>query len=210
MKLDKPRGATDVSLYVFVPDSSSTVGAGLTGLTFESAGLVCWYNRPRAVAVQIPLVTMTEEGAHADGGFVAVANMPGHYRLDIPNAVCAVAADDVRIQLRGAANMAPVQVELALGQDANVTQWKGVAAGDSATVAEFVQTFLDSDLAVGADTGAPNKRTIRQALRFLRNKWAIAGGVLVVFKEDDVTESWSATLVQAASNPVIGMDPPNA
>jgi len=49
---------------------------------------------------------------------------------------------------------------------------------------------------------------MRQALRFLRNKWAVATGTLTVYKEDDSTESWTATVTtDAAANPITGNDP---
>ncbi len=46
------------------------------------------------------------------------------------------------------------------------------------------------------------------AERFLRNKWVVVGGVLTVYKEDDTTVAFTATLTQSAgSNPVTGFDP---
>lgn len=116
MKLLYKRGVTDRSLIIFVPDSSSTTGAGLTGLLYNTSGLTCYYERPGAAAVQISLVTQTVTGAHADGGFVEVdaTNMPGIYRIDPPDAVFATGVDSAVIMLRGAANMAPVLVEIQL------------------------------------------------------------------------------------------------
>lgn len=67
--------------------------------------------------------------------------------------------------------------------------------------------LLDRDMSLGADSGSPTVRTPRQALRFNRNKWSIAGGTLVVTKEDDTTASWSATVTQTAGNPVSELDP---
>ena len=63
-------------------------------------------------------------------------------------------------------------------------------------------------MATGTDSGSPSVRTVRQALRFLRNKWSIAGTTLTVTKEDDATASWTATVsTDAAAIPIVGNDP---
>ena len=102
-------GTVDVTLNLFIPDASSSVGAGLTGLVYNSSGLVCYYVRPLAAAAQLTLATQTVTGAHSDGGFVEVssANMPGVYRLDLSDAVCAVNVPSVLMMLKGAANRCP-------------------------------------------------------------------------------------------------------
>lgn len=111
-------GSTDVTLYVFVPDASSSVGAGLTGLVYNSSGLVAYYTRSLAAATALTLATQTVTGAHSDGGFVEVssANAPGLYRLDLSDAVCAAGVAQVHLVLKGATNMVPVVicVDLAL------------------------------------------------------------------------------------------------
>lgn len=73
---------------------------------------------------------------------------------------------------------------------------------------EIADAILDRDMSTGADSGSTTVRTVRQALRFLRNKWAISAGTLTVYKEDDSTSSWtSAVSTDAAAVPVIGNDP---
>src|SRR3989304_1527887 len=101
-------GKADSTLYIFIPDASSSVGAGLTGLVYNSSGLVCYYVRTLAAAAQLTLATQTVGGAHSDGGFVEVsaANMPGMYRLDLSDAIVATGVPYVSIMLKGAANMA--------------------------------------------------------------------------------------------------------
>ena len=83
-------GTTDVTIYVRLRDS--TTGLAKTGLAFNSAGASAYFTRPRAAAAAITLATLTVTGAHADGGFVEVdaTNAKGLYRLDLPDAVCAV------------------------------------------------------------------------------------------------------------------------
>ena len=109
-------GTTDITIYLFIPDSSSAVGAGLTGLVYNAGGLVASYVRPLAARQAITLATQTVTGAHADGGFVEVdsSNMPGLYRFDLPDAVCAAGVPSVVVMLKGAANMPPIALEIDL------------------------------------------------------------------------------------------------
>ena len=63
-------------------------GAPKTGLVFNSGISVYWRDQ-YGNATQVVLVTQTVTGAYATGGFVEIssANMPGWYRLDLPNAL---------------------------------------------------------------------------------------------------------------------------
>lgn len=111
------KGATSQSILIFVPDSSSTTGAGLTGLVYNTSSLVCYYKRGATGSVtSVTLATQTNAGAYSSGGFVAVdgTNMPGVYRLDLPDAVCASGAEYAYVHLKGAANMVPVTVRVDL------------------------------------------------------------------------------------------------
>jgi hypothetical protein len=130
-----PKGSTSVILPISVYDSSSTVGAKLAGLTFETASLTAYYNRLGAAgaATAISLVTATK-GTWTSSGFVAIdgTNMPGDYELHIPNAALATGANFVSVQLKGAANMVPVNVLIQLVDinvngvpDVNATKWAG-------------------------------------------------------------------------------------
>lgn len=67
--------------------------------------------------------------------------------------------------------------------------------------------MLDRNMATGTDSGTTTIRTMRQAMRFLRNKWSITGGTLTVCKEDDTTASWTGAVTQTAGNPVSQIDP---
>ena len=73
------------------------------------------------------------------------------------------------------------------------------------TAIENADALLDRDMDAVSDT---NSRTPLNALRFLRNKWSVAGTTLTVTKEDDTTSAWTATLTaDASANPVVGSDP---
>lgn len=51
-------------------------------------------------------------------------------------------------------------------------------------------------------------RSALNALRFLRNKWSVAGSTLTVTEEDDSTSAWTATITtDAAADPVTASDP---
>ena len=110
-------GATSKSIDVFIQDSSSTTGAGLTGLVYNSGSLVAYYHRPGAASVAITLATLAAiTTAWSSGGFkeVDATNMPGFYRLDVPDAAIAAGVDEVTILLKGATNMAPCPVKIIL------------------------------------------------------------------------------------------------
>lgn len=110
------KGATSQTVYFRVFDSSSTTGGSLTGLVFNTANLVCYYVRVLGSATSITLATQTVTGAYSSGGFVQVdaTNMPGIYRLDLPDAVLATGVDRATVLCKGATNMVPVQVDVEL------------------------------------------------------------------------------------------------
>lgn len=115
-KLSLPKGTTSKLLDIFIQDSSSTTGAGLTGLVYNSGSLVAYYYREGAAsATAITLATMTL-GTWATGGFIVVdgTNMPGVYQLGLPNAALVTGANSVVVAMKGAANMAPVILEIQL------------------------------------------------------------------------------------------------
>jgi hypothetical protein len=111
------KGSTSKSIDIFVRDSSQTDGRGLTGLVFNTSSLVAYYHRAGSAATAITLATLgSATAAWATGGFIAVdgTNMPGLYRLDIPDAVLASGVDEAYIMLKGAANMEPVVIRVQL------------------------------------------------------------------------------------------------
>lgn len=96
----------------------------------------------------------------------------------------------------------------------------GITAGSIATdaigaaelaadaVTEIADGILNRDMSTGTDSGTEAIRTVRQALRALRNRFSISGTTRTVYKENDVTASWTSTLqTDAAANPIVGDDP---
>ena len=143
MKLIITKGATSVSVDVFIRDSSVGTGVGLTGLVFNTASLTAYYSRQNAAATAITLATQTATGAFSSGGFVAVdgTNMPGLYRLDIPDAVLASGVNTAYVMLKGATNMEPCLIEIELaaldlqdGVRAGLTALPSVASGSAGAI----------------------------------------------------------------------------
>ena len=107
-------GLTSQSIDLFVNDTSSTVGAGLSGLLYNSAGIQAAYRIGASGTVtSFSLVSQTVGAAWVSGGFVEVdpSLMKGVYRLDLPNVVSGTEAF-VTVYLSGAANMGPIVLRL--------------------------------------------------------------------------------------------------
>ena len=129
----------------------------------------------------------------------------------VGNATAALAADaNGRVQ---------VQVGTSAGQ-INASSGKvpsTIAAGDIATdaiTAAAVKADAVTKLANGVLTPdmstitGESARSVVNALRFLRNKWTLVGTTLTVYKEDDTTVAWTATVgTTAGANPVTSNDP---
>jgi len=268
MKRQIVQGSTSVILEVFIQDSTSTTGAGLTGLTNASGGLTCYYHiNTAAASVAVSLVSMTV-GTFTSSGFkeVDATNMPGFYALCLPNAAYA-SGTSVTACLKGAANMVPLPLEIELtqvnlqdavrgGMTALPNAVPGAAggvfiAGSNAATAANITGNITGNLSgsVGSVTGAVasvtgnvggnllgtlssterlaiadalltrdqsavspqpalNARCPLNGIRLLDNKWENIANTLTVYKEDDATVAWSASLtVNASASPITSSDP---
>lgn len=167
-KLSILTGATSQSVNVFIQDSSSTVGAGLSGLAFNTSGLIGYYTfaGTNATSVQISLVTLAAvNSAFSSGGFkeIDATNMKGLYRLDLPNAAIASAKGrSVTIMLSGATNMAPLALEIELtgwdNQDATAGGLSRIDAAVSSRMATYTQPtgFLAATFPTGTVANTTN------------------------------------------------------
>lgn len=82
------------------------------------------------------------------------------------------------------------------------------AVGDVPTALQVADAILARDLGSGTNAGSLNERTVRSALRFVRNKWSVAAGNLTVMKEDDTTTAWTAPVsTNPSADPIVGIDP---
>jgi hypothetical protein len=118
----------------------------------------------------------------------------------------AAAAADLTTELQSGLATASALATLQTTADAIPTNAElATALGDIPTADENADALLNRDMATGTDT---NARSPRNALRFLRNKWGVAGTTLTVTKEDDTTEAWTATVTATpGADPVTGSDP---
>lgn len=144
MLLSLPVGSTSKIIQFPIFDSSSTTGALLAGLVFNSASLTAYYSREgvTGAAVAITLATATK-GAWATGGFVAVdgTNMPGWYELHVPDLAFSAGAKSVSIHLKGATNMVPVPILIELTATSNQNATTGGIANIDAAVTSRMATF---------------------------------------------------------------------
>lgn len=111
-------GSTSRRTVIFIQDSSSTTGAGLAGLAYNSASLVWYYWREdtgNAGGTSVTLASATR-GTFTSGGFIEVdaTNLPGFYEIGIPNAAITTGAKWCVMMLKGATNMAQTPIEIQL------------------------------------------------------------------------------------------------
>lgn len=169
MKLTKVAGATSEIWQIFIQDSSSQLGAGLTGLVFNSGSLTAYFHRDTdTTATAITLATMTV-GTFTSSGFkeIDATNMPGWYQFCPPNTALASGAKSCAIHLKGASNMAPLPIEVQLttvnpdsagfglvNASANVAQWNGtnVASPATAGIPDVNVKNIDNDAASASGT----------------------------------------------------------
>lgn len=135
-------GDTSKTIDVFLPDSSSTTGAGLAGLVFNTSGLKCYYRKgATGSATAVTLATQTVGGAYSSGGFVEIdaTNMKGAYRFDIPDTVLASAGAST-LYFYGATNLAPTMVVVQISAPVNVATINNVSTSSVTTVNANVGT----------------------------------------------------------------------
>lgn len=154
--------------------------------------------------IQSGLSTLTQANVRTAVG-LASANLDTQVG-DIPtNAELATAlgtADDATLAAIAALNN--------LSQ-ANVRTAVGLASANLDTQIDTLPTAIENaDALLKRDMSAVTGESARSPLnsfRFNRNRFTIAGSTLTVFKEDDSTVAWTATITTAAGNPLNSSDP---
>jgi len=167
---------SSVSIPVLLRNNSTNLE--ITGATVSSA-LIASYWRQGEARVGITLSALGSiTSAFSSSGWIETdaTNMPGTYRLDIPDAALASGVD-----------WAVVSVKY-------TNSFVFYERYNLETEGRAPDAVLDRNMSTGTDSGSTTVRTVRQALRFLRNKWTITGTTLSVKKEDDSTESWAAVV----------------
>jgi hypothetical protein len=135
MKLQLKKDSTNVTVNIFIQNALASDGSGLTGLAYDTGNPSAYYVKPRSTPQLIEIVNQTDVGDHIDGGFVEIdgTNMPGLYRIDLPDASLATAAgkDDSVIIMFQADNAIDVLLEIQLtGIDMNTPIVDPVALTD--------------------------------------------------------------------------------
>jgi Carbohydrate esterase, sialic acid-specific acetylesterase/Concanavalin A-like lectin/glucanases superfamily len=163
MKLQIKAGTADYTLQVFIQDSSDTTGAGLAGL--DDTKVDAYYSRVETdndvVKADIGIADLSAiTDAHSEGGFVEIdaTNLPGWYRLDLPDAVLAAGAWSaaVRIYDAGANDVADCTLEIQLTgadvapDDFTTTQKASINTEADAALSDinldhWMKTAADSD-----------------------------------------------------------------
>src|SRR3990167_3445126 len=136
-KLSRKKGIQSQILHIFIQDSSSTTGAGLAGLAFDSASLACRYiNAGGTLSGAITLQTITTLGtyeaptANTNMRFKEVSSASpsqGVYEIHLHNDWMNLTGGSLVIMLAGATNMAQFRLEIDLQADVNVTHVAGTA-----------------------------------------------------------------------------------
>src|ERR1700735_460707 len=120
-KIQRVIGTTSLIVEVFAQDTPYTIGAGKTGLVFNTSGLICYYKRNTASSSTSVSLSTATLGTFTSGGFKEVdsTHMPGLYEIGIPNTALASGADSVVIMLGGASGafFPPIEIELTATND---------------------------------------------------------------------------------------------
>jgi hypothetical protein len=179
-------GSQKIQLFAF----DTTTGAPKTG---DAANITAYVNKDHAGATILTDTSATE---------VDATNAKGVYLFDLTQAE--TNADSLSFTAKS--STANISITPILNVQTYPASFGAFVTPPTAI--ENADALLDRNMATGTDSGSPTVRTVRQALRFLRNKWAISGGTLDVKKEDDTTSSWTSTVAtDPAADPITGNDP---
>lgn len=147
------KGAASQSVYFEFLDSTSTTGGRKTGLVYNTSSLTAYYVRNQGSATAITLATLAAaNSAWSSGGFkeVDATNMPGVYRLDVPDAAFATGVDDVTITMKGATGMAQASMTLQLVDNTSKDTYDRIGAPIGASISADIQViddFVDTEVA---------------------------------------------------------------
>jgi len=189
-KLSILAGSTSQSITLFLQNSASLVGAGLTGLAYNTSGLTAYYvgSGTYATPYGITLATLSSTAAAwTSGGFIEIdsVHMPGVYRFDISNAVVDTSRGRaVVLYLSGAANLAPNVSEIEL-------------TGNNNQTSDDVSLL---DAANGVETGYTLRQALRIMLSALGGKVSGASGTTVTFRNVTDAKARITATVDASGN----------
>ena len=185
----KAPGSTDVTITVFALDRLTNLGK--TGLV--AASLNAYFSRVEtdndvtATAItESDLSALTD--AHSDGGWYEIdsTNMKGHYRFDLPDAVCASGAVEAVVSIQDAGDnnfiIMPTKIEL---------------RADPISVADILTTQMTESYATNGT--APTLAQSQFAIHQMLMQFAISGTSYTVKKLDNSTTAFVVTLDDATT-----------
>jgi len=156
-----------VTTYRTTPGSQSQttyVFLGVTGISFNTPNLVCYYVRNNSATVTVPLVTQTPTGAWVSGGFCEVDSikLPGLYRFDIPNAMIATGTTSASFAIKGASGSNGAYVTVEFDQASMLISTPGyklisdqLGANDELDIVQGTQTTVKLQIVDTYNTAVP-------------------------------------------------------
>lgn len=181
MKLNIKPGTTSRTVRLFIQDSSSTTGDGLTGVAFGD--ISAYYIREGDASPTVITLATATVGTWTSSGFkeIDATNMPGWYELGLPNAVLAAGAVDVGVHLKGATNMAPLPLEIQLGT--LIPELTGVPdAAPDITDAVALRYMIDSNARITNSATEEDKISNRAGTVILERDFTDASSILTTSK----------------------------
>lgn len=119
-KLSLKSGTASKTVNILFQDASKTNGAGLTGVTNNSTGLLAHFLREGDSASTAMAVTSAAIGTWTSNGLVEVESsaMPGLYQFGLPNAICSAGSNarSAVVYFAGVANLVPCLLEIEITQ----------------------------------------------------------------------------------------------
>lgn len=158
----------------------------------------------RATASDIPTANISAIKAKTDNLPASPAAVGS--QMDLVSAPNATAVAAIQSGLATAANLATVDgIADAIKAKTDNLPAAPAATGDIPTAIQNADALLKRDMSAVTGEAA---RSPLNALRAIRNKTSMAGGMLTVTKEDDATAAWTAAITtDATAEPIIGVDP---
>lgn len=144
-----PAGTTSESILLEIRANNNNP---VTGLTYNTAGLIVRYTRPGTAPVAITLASQTVTGSYFSGGFVEVdaTNTPGLYRFDVPNAAITTGADQCMLSFHGYSASSTAYFNLQLGgiSTSNIATQPYKLVSDQVNFDDKLDVFIGSSLTV--------------------------------------------------------------
>jgi hypothetical protein len=182
--------STSVSIPFFL--QSSTTGAGETGVTGSTSGLKIYYWRIGSSATVVTTTTLGAITSPFSSGAIKevdATNMPGEYRLDVPNGAWVTGVDWVVITAFTSTSLL----------------YRATFAIEDNYHTAIADRILTRDWTAVSGEAA---RSALNALRVLRNKHSTSGSNITICEEDDSTTAFTiAITTDAAALPIIAGDP---